>query len=137
MGTPKRTQPPTSNPRKQADDRRPIQLPPLSSPKDGPPRERVGRKAAKPRCLHPSRGGDQQFVIPCYGQLRTAAYPQESGRTVAKPAIHRPQRLPATVRQRDFGSPAQAEEKPANELIRIGFRPPQRGLGSDMPLMAC
>jgi hypothetical protein len=52
-------------------------MPPLSSPKSGPPRERSGCTAAKPRCLRPSRGGDRQPVIPRERQLRAAAYPRK------------------------------------------------------------
>jgi hypothetical protein len=79
MGAPERAQPRAPNPRERASGKRPIQLPPLSSPKGGPPRERSGCTAAKPHCLRPSRGGDRQPVMPREEQLRATAYPRSCG----------------------------------------------------------
>jgi len=79
MGTPERAQPQAPNPRERAGGERPIQLPPLSSPRGGPLRERSGRTAAKPHRLRPPRGGDRQPVMPREEQLRATAYPQACG----------------------------------------------------------
>src|SRR3990170_444163 len=62
--TPKRARPQAPNPQMRADDRRPIQLPPLSFPKYGPSRERSGFHAAKLRHLRTSSGGDPQPIMP-------------------------------------------------------------------------
>ena len=59
-----------------------IQLPPLSSLKDSPPRKRSGHEAATHRCIGPSGGGDPS-PDHAHGRLPVRAFPRESNWMVA------------------------------------------------------
>ena len=53
--------------------RRPIRLPPPSSPARRPRRRPSGFSAARSRRLDAPSGGDVRLVMPCYGQIRVDA----------------------------------------------------------------
>jgi hypothetical protein len=79
--------------------RQAIQLPPLSSPRSGPPQKWVGPgEGAPPNCnIHPSRGGRRSPVTSrdpeASQRLLTTAYPQTSDEIFSqRPTIHRPHR---------------------------------------------
>jgi hypothetical protein len=70
-----------------------IHLPPLGSPRGGPPRCSSSPRAARYRCMRPSSGG---VPSPCHAarRLLVRACPRGSDGGVShRPATHRPQKM--------------------------------------------
>ena len=111
------------------DERRPIQLPPLSFPRDRPRREASGPRAANLRRMCPSSGGGLRKIKPFDGLLSTETYPQAPDLLiVAKPTIHRREKVPAAMRQQGLRSPPQARVQPTESrpLTNIGVNLPEQ-----------
>jgi hypothetical protein len=97
-----------ANPRERADDRRPIQLPPLSFPGSGPSRERSGATRQTPRLARPARRRPAACHALSQAVTNRGLPPRVWVGTMAKPVIHRHRVAPAASTQQDFGSPPQA-----------------------------
>ena len=117
-----------------------IQLPPLSSPRRGPPQS-PRRPYRQPRdCgIHPSRGGHQPPVtsIPENGDRRlpVTAYPQKSGEKWSPRANH-PQTSssPDSMCRPDFSCPHVHTSRPSSWPVMIRVRhktPPSTGASED------
>ena len=96
--------PPTALFQLREGSRQAIHLPPLSSPRRGPPQNWAGPpEEAPPNCnMHPSRGGRRSPVTSkdpeASQRLLTTAYPQTSDEIFSQgPTIHRPHRARKAV----------------------------------------
>jgi len=102
--TPKRPKSPLNQGLQPGRRGRPIQLPPLSSPKAGPQRTMTDVAVANMSVAY----SPQEEKIHALSRGRAAETwqngPQRSGEYLAKPAIHRPQRVPVKINRRGFSS---------------------------------
>jgi len=115
--------------------RRPIQLPPLSSPRCGPRRCKTSVSADNKPATYAPQEEKTHASSRTQGTDTRQGCPRRSGEYLAMPAIHRPQMVPTELNQWDFSrQPQVAGAKSRTMLRHIGVSlPVQEGDGRQVP----